>query len=187
MCIRDRHWGPPSLRWVRCLRASAVLSIGDMVTPGCRTLRDGDVSHEVVVVSSVPVLFAVRRVVDVAWVNLHDVLAARLHETDTFDDIESLTPVMEMPGRARTRSEVHSSNVELRGLAGLHEEVDEHVAGEPLFRTFDSWFPLLNSHDCSSSSQRSSAVSSARWAFGAVAQLASRSRASCEGLPGSAL
>jgi len=80
-----------------------------MVARGGRTLGDGEVSHELVMGGSVPVLLAVRRPMDVAWADLDDVLAPGLHEADTVDHVEGLAPVVRVPGRARTWREVQPS------------------------------------------------------------------------------
>lgn len=60
---------------VRALRPSTVLVVGDVITPGGRTLGDGDVGHEVVVGGAMPVVLTVRGDVDVAGADLDDLLA----------------------------------------------------------------------------------------------------------------
>ena len=76
---RCRRSGRPDLKSgyavVRVLRPSTVLGVGDVVTPGGRTLGDGDVGHEVVVGGTMPVVLTVRGEVDVAGADLDDLLA----------------------------------------------------------------------------------------------------------------
>jgi hypothetical protein len=60
---------------VRALRLSTVLVVGDVVTPGGRTLGDGDVGHEVVVGGTMPVVLTVWGDVNVAGADLDDLLA----------------------------------------------------------------------------------------------------------------
>jgi hypothetical protein len=62
--------------------------------------------------SAMPVLFAVRRVDDVARSDLNDLFVARLDETAAFGDVEGLAPFVGVPGCARSGSEMHRGNAE---------------------------------------------------------------------------
>ena len=155
----------------------------------CRTAGDRDVGHEVVAGRAMPVLLCVGGHMDVAWVELDDVLAARLDQTAAFGDVEVLATFVGVPRGPGARVKVHGADVQLRVALGLDDRVDPHGAGEPLGRPLHRGRPRLDGHliSCGFGAQRSSTGSLTLVPVGVVAQLARRSSASWERLPGSAL
>ena len=123
--------------------------------------------------------------VDVAGTQLDDRLAAGLHAPAAFCDVESLAARVGVPGGTRSGREVDVGDVECRAALWLDDAVHPDVAGELLGRPLDGRL-LRSDVQLRFLSQRSSMAWSTGVA-GVLAQLASSSKPSCEGEPGSAL
>ena len=69
------------------MQRRSLVAVDDVFTPRGRTLRDGDVCHEMVVGGAVPMHLATLSGVNVTRTNFDNVFSSGLHAADAFDDV----------------------------------------------------------------------------------------------------
>src|SRR2546423_1833392 len=132
MLARKFGPGPPRLVRVRLL----VFGVGDVSSPVRRPFGDRQMGHKVLPGRAMPVLFAVRRVSDVARPDLDGLFPTGLDYAPTFGDVERLASFVGVPSSACPGAEVHGADAELGGRLAMGDRVDPYLSGEPLGRTF---------------------------------------------------
>jgi len=83
-----------------------VFGVADMVSPVRWSFGDRQVGHEMVAGRTMPVLFAVGGVDDVAGPDLDSLIATGLDEATAFGDVKGLSAFMGVPRGACSRVEV---------------------------------------------------------------------------------
>src|SRR6266511_2843443 len=112
-----------------------VLRVGDLVAPFalgsvCRSLPDGEVGHEVVGRSAVPVPLAGRCVDRVPGSDLDDFAAAGLDAPDTLGHVDRLTDGMGVPRVSGTWRKANHADADARRLLAARDDVEPDVSGE---------------------------------------------------------
>src|SRR4051812_8122953 len=145
-----------SLWCTQLLPLAVVFGVGDLLAPvrlRSLTLRHafghGEVRHDVVGCSAVPVPFVRGCEDDVPGPDADDVAPARLHKPRALGDVQGLAERVGVPGGACARREVNGADADARGFLALGDGVEPHIPGEPLCGTFGGRLLGLDLHGVS--------------------------------------